>query len=169
MKIKIGKLHRPHGVHGEIKFQLFFEPDVIENLTGSFINLVPEDDKPSFDLELSSIRPGPKHALAKFAGIDSPEQARDLTNCEAFAPRENMPDLPEGRYYYEEIVGLPVFDPDGAKLGALTGFFPAGDKDVWEIKTDDGSELLVPCVPETLKEVDLKRRRIVMKLLDETD
>lgn len=169
MKIKIGKLHRPHGIHGEIKFHLFFEQDVIENLTGSVLSLVPEDDAPAFDIKFSSIRPGPKHGLAKFEGIDSPEEAGRLTNCGVFAPREKIPDLTEGRYYYEEIVGLPVFDPDGAKLGTLTGFFSAGEKDVWVIKADDGSELLVPCIPETLKDVDLENGRIVMKPLGAAD
>lgn len=169
MRIKIGKLHRPHGLHGEIKFQLYFEQDVIKNLAGSVMSLVPDDGAPAFDLKFSSIRPGPKRGIAKFEGIDSPEQAGRLTNCAVFAPREKMPDLSQGRYYYEEIVGLPVFDPDGAKLGTLAGFFPAGEKDVWVIKADDGAESLVPCIPETLKDVDLDNGRIVMKPLDETD
>mgnify|MGYP000219916687 CR=1 FL=1 len=169
MKIKIGKLHRPHGVDGEIKFHSFFEHDVVENLTGSVITLVPDNGKPAFDIKFASIRPGPKHDIAKFDGVNSPEQAGRLTNCDVFAPREKMPDLPQGRYYYEEVVGLPVFHPGGAALGILTGFFSAGDKDVWAIKTGDGAELLVPCLPETLKEVDLEGRRIVMKPLDGMD
>jgi 16S rRNA processing protein RimM len=169
LKIKIGKLHRPHGIHGEIKFQLFFDPDTIENLTGSLLSLAQDDDGQAFELRLSSIRPGPKKSLARFEGIDSPEQAGRLTNCSVFAPREKLPDLAEGRYYYEEIIGLPVFDPGGAKLGTLTEFFSAGEKDVWVINGDDGSELLVPCIPETLKEVDLKSGKIVIKPMDETE
>jgi len=169
LKIKIGKLHRPHGIDGEIKFHVFFEHGVIENLEGSIITLAPDNGRPPFGQKFASIRPGPKHSIAKFEGVDSPEEAGRLTNCDAFALRDKMPDLPEGRYYYEEIVGLPVFDPGGAPLGTLTGFFPAGDKDVWAIKTEEGQELLVPCLPETLKEVDLERKRIVMKPLDGMD
>lgn len=169
MRIAIGRLYRPHGIQGEIKFLPFFKPETILRLTGSFVTLVPEDGSPLFELKFSSFRPGGKRMLAGFEGVDSPEEAARLTHCVVQVPRESMPDLPEGRYYYEEIVGLPVFDPGGVKLGVLTGFFSGGEKDVWTIKTLDGGELLVPCTPDTLKEVDLETGKIVIEPMEEAD
>lgn len=169
LKITIGRLHRPHGVRGEIKLKPFFEAETMLRFEDSVVTLAPEDRSRPFDIKLSSLRPGGKSMIASFDGIDSPDKAGRLTHCQVQVQRESMPDLPEGRYYYEEIVGLPVFTPDGEEIGVLDGFFSAGEKDVWSIKIKDGGELLVPCVPETLKEVDIKNRRIVLEPMEEAD
>lgn len=103
----------------------------------------------------------------KLEGIDSPEEARLICPATALAPLKLMPPLPEGKYYYEQIVGLPVVNLEGEPLGRLAGFFSAGEKDVWQIKTADGGELLLPCIPETLKKVDLSKGEIVMEPMEE--
>ncbi len=107
--------------------------------------------------------------IVELNGVDTPEKIREFTPCTLLAERNLIPDLPKGKYYYEEIVGLPVYDPDGKLLGELKGFFSAGEKDVWEIKTPGGGEILTPCMSETLKEVDLEQGRIVMKLMEEVE
>lgn len=167
--IAIGRLRRPHGVHGEIKFEPYFDDDVIALFSGAQVTLAPEGGASHFTARLLSVRPGGKLLIAAFEGIASPEDARKLTHCEALVPRERMPNLPEGRYYFEEIVGLPVFSPEGERLGALAGFFPAGEKDVWEIRTDRGGEILLPALPETVLKVDLDEGMIVVRLMEEVE
>jgi len=47
--------------------------------------------------------------------------------------------------------------------------FPAGDRDVWTIRTPDGGEIMIPNIPETVKEVDLERGAIVVKPMEEME
>lgn len=161
--IAVGKLGRPHGTRGEIKLDAFFDADVIERLVGA--RLILTRDNPPFRRELvfQWLRPGPGRDIAKFEGYDAPETVREITNCSVAAPRELMPALPPGRYYTEEIIGLPVTDPGGAPLGVLAAVIPAGGRDVWEIRAPNGGETLIPCSPGTLVSVDMERGIIVMR------
>jgi len=167
--ISVGKLGRPHGTRGEIKFDAFFGADVIERLTGA--RLILTRDNPPFrrELVLESVRPGPGRGIAKFEGYDAPETVREITNCSVAAPRGLMPPLPPGRYYTEEIIGLPVTGADGAPLGELAAVYPAGGRDVWEIRAPNGGQTLIPCAPETLVSVDLERGVIVMRPPEEEE
>ncbi len=169
IKIAVGKLHRPHGIHGELKFQPYFDSEAIEPLVGTSIVLLDENNQRQFELSLTSIRPAGKRMAVKFEGVDTPESAKDYTNMIAHTNRSSLPELPEGQYYYEEIIGLPVFDTRGARLGALEDFFSAGEKDVWSIRADNGEEILTPCIPEVIKDVDLNGGRIVVELMEEAE
>lgn len=165
MKIAVGRFLRPHGLKGEIKFVPFFDgvPEIIKNTP---VELTAAGGSAPVIATPVNFR-GSEHALiVKFSGYDNPEDVRSLTNRVALVERRRMPDLPEGHYYYEEIIGLPVFGEDGEKIGSLRDFFPAGDKDVWEIETVSGGEILIPCLPETVLNVDLQGGTIAVRLME---
>lgn len=165
MKIAVGRVLRPHGLKGEVKFDPFFDdiPEIIKNTP---VELSAQGGPAPVIATLVNFR-GSEHALiVKFSGFDSPETARSLTNRVVLVERRRMPDLPEGHYYYEEIIGLPVFGEDGVKIGSLRDFYPAGDKDVWEIETVSGGEILIPCLPETVLNVDLQGGTITVRLME---
>ena len=166
LQIAIGRLGRPHGVKGELKLHPFFGEDLAESFIGETLVAGESPGNGPVRLALASVRGSGQTQLVAFEGIDTPEQAAALTNRNLLAPRRIMPDLPKGHYYHEEVVGLPVYDPEGRLLGRLTGFFSAGVADVWTIATQTGGELMIPCLPETLLKVDLLEGRIVMKPME---
>ncbi|HJM82574.1 MAG TPA: ribosome maturation factor RimM [Nitrospinota bacterium] len=166
IKIAIARIHRNHGVSGEIRVKPFFGEALMKNLVGSEVELSSDRTGESFYLLLDSIRQGGRTLLAKFVGIDSPEEAHKLIDMVIIAPRNQLPNLPEGQYYLEEIIGLDVIRTNGKRIGSLKGFFSAGEKDVWEIVTDEGDELLFPCIPEVLKSVDLEKRLIIVEPME---
>lgn len=165
LKIAVGRVLRPHGVKGEIKFVPFFD-DIPELIINTPLELVMEGGAAPLFVTPLNFRGSEKALIVKFSGFDNPEDARALTNRVAQVERRRMPDLPPGNYYYEEIIGLPVFDEDGVRIGSLKDFFPAGDKDVWAIETVSGGEILLPCLPETLLNVDLQRGTITVRLME---
>ncbi len=165
LQIAAGRLTGSHGVRGEIKALPFF-PDALAGLVGHTLLIKSDKDSSVTRKKIVSIRGGVK-PIVKLEGIDSPEEAKLLCPAVALAPLKLMPPLPEGKYYYEQIVGLPVVNLQGELLGHLAGFFSAGEKDVWQIKTPDGGELLLPCIPETLIKVDLDKGEITMEPMEE--
>jgi len=169
LQIAIGRITGSHGVRGEAKCVPFFGEGALRDFVGTEVAIEAEDGSDRVARTLENVRPGGKVSIVKFSGVETPEDVRSYARHTIMVPREKMPDLPEGRYYYEEIVGAPVFDPGGKKLGVLADFFSAGEKDVWVVARPDGGELLIPCVPETLISVDLCERKIVIKPMDETD
>jgi len=164
--IAIGRLGKPHGVRGEIKFTPYFGHDLMYTLVGQELLLMSAKGTDRDALVLESVRDADKKMIIAFEGVETPEEANGLASRAVQVPRSMMPPLPDGKFYYEEIIGLPVFDPQGGKLGRLVDFFEAGSADVWVIKTDTGEEIMTPCIPETLLKVDLGEKRIVMKLME---
>ncbi len=162
--IAIGKLTRTHGVRGEFRLVPYFT-DALIALRGKEVTVSP-DRSPARRLKLLDLRPGPKSLLARFEGIDNPEEGKNLLPAIISAPKRMLPPLPQGEYYYEEIIGLPAFDEAGNSVGRLTEFFETGEKDVWTFTADDGSELMLPCLPETIIKVDLDAERIVVRPME---
>jgi 16S rRNA processing protein RimM len=165
MKIAVGRVLRPHGLKGEVKFAPFFD-DIPELIKNTPLELSGVGGSAPIIATLVNFRGSEQALIVKFSGYDNPEIARFLTNRVALIERRRMPDLPDGHYYYEEIIGLPVFGEDGVKIGSLRDFYPAGDKDVWEIETVSGGEILIPCLPETVLNVDLQNGTIVIKPME---
>jgi 16S rRNA processing protein RimM len=165
MKIAIGRVLRPHGLKGEIKFAPFFD-DIPELVKNTPLELAAPGGSSLIIATPVNFRGSEQSLIVKFSGYDNPEIARSLTNRVALIERRRMPDLPEGHYYYEEIIGLPVFGEDGEKIGSLRDFYPAGDKDVWEIETVSGGEILIPCLPETVLNVDLQGGVITIRPME---
>lgn len=164
--IALGKIIKPHGVHGEAKIKPFLE-DVLRSLTGKTLTLSPEKGGPALRLKLESVRGAGKTIIVKLEGLDTPERVKELCPATLSAPREMTPDLPAGEYYYEEIVGLPVYDTKGEQVGELEDVILVGERDVWIIRKTDGGEMMVPHIPEVVKKVDIASGAIVIEPMEE--
>ena len=73
------------------------------------------------------------------------------------APQE----LPEGTFYWDQLVGLEVVDARGAGIGELVEVFRAGGNEVYRVVGPDG-ERLVPALRSAVLEVDLRRGRMIV-------
>ena len=94
-----------------------------------------------------------------FAGVDTVEEAEGLRDVELFVSEDEVPPLPEGEYYYFQILGMEVYTHDGDLLGKVADIFPAGEKDVYVVK-GGGKEYLIPVNDETVRTIDVANGRI---------
>jgi len=92
-------------------------------------------------------------------GIASREEAGTLTG--RFLETEPQR-LPEGSYYWHQLVGLNVEDPSGARLGVIREVFRAGEAEVYRVELTDGGELLVPGVRDVVRRIDLQAGLMVV-------
>lgn len=72
-------------------------------------------------------------------------------------------DLPEGSYYWHQLVGLRVFDEASLPLGELVEVFRAGENEVYRVQREDGAELLLPAVRDVIREIDIGAGRMVVR------
>ena len=70
-------------------------------------------------------------------------------------------ELPEGTFYWDQLVGLEVIDVHGAPIGELVEVFRAGGNEVYRIVGADG-ERLVPALRSVVLEVDLPAGRMTV-------
>jgi 16S rRNA processing protein RimM len=69
--------------------------------------------------------------------------------------------LPDDTFYWDDLVGLRVEEPDGTRVGDLVEIFRSGDNEVYRIVGDDG-ERLVPALRSTVLRIDLEAGLMVV-------
>jgi 16S rRNA processing protein RimM len=100
-----------------------------------------------------------------FRGYDSPEQAKALNGWFVKVPEEEVVPLPEGAYYWFELIGMEVFSEGGERLGTIVDIFETGSNDVYVLK-HGGKEVYIPATKEVIMQVDRKTKRMVIHLID---
>ena len=81
-------------------------------------------------------------------------------------PRSQALELAEDEYYIFEIIGAEVFTDTGEYLGKLTEVIETGANDVYEVTAEDGSEILIPVIPDCVLEVDTEKKVVKVHLLE---
>jgi len=156
--LEVGRLRRPHGIRGEIVFEVL--SDGMEYFEEGKTLLI---GRPKTPMEIATVRDHDKMLLIKFFGLDTPDAASQYSNQLAYIPTAEVPPLPEGQYYFFQLIGLTAFDPDGTRLGILAEIIQTGAVPVYVVVGEDGSELLMPAIPEVVKKVDLEGHTITLK------
>ncbi|MBZ0271137.1 ribosome maturation factor RimM [bacterium] len=111
--------------------------------------------------------------VIKLVGVDSIDAAQELVGKEICAQESDLTPLPEGEYYWYQLVGLAVHDANGAAIGRVTRLFPTGANDVLVVQTDakPTREIFVPYTDHAVARVNLERGVIELTsqpgLLDE--
>jgi 16S rRNA processing protein RimM len=103
-------------------------------------------------LTVKSLRPTKDGAIARFAEINDRNAAEKLRSTVLTVPREALPELGEGEYYYSDLLGLPCVSTDGTDLGKCIAVENFGASDVLEIQMPDGKKFMVPMTPEAVPE-----------------
>ena len=122
--------------------------------------LLPDDRR----LHIVKARPHKNIMLVTVKEVASIEEAEALRGQKVSVYREDMPELPEGRYYVGDLIGLPVLDEQGNRIGTFKDVLPTGSKDVYVIQPPEGKDILVANIPENIREIDLKNGRIIVRL-----
>jgi 16S rRNA processing protein RimM len=106
------------------------------------------------------------NVLLKIRQVDSRERAREFANSEVYLPESHILELPEDQYYIHDIIGLRVLDEEGNRVGIIKEVISAGASDVFVIQADK-REILIPAVSEFIKEVDLEKKRVIVRMWEE--
>lgn len=159
--LEIGRIVRCHGLTGRLKVRSYLEtPDVLERLTEVLIGRGPRDAVP-FPLE--GVQPGRGSVILKLGGVGDREAAEKLVRSSVFIPSELMKQLPEGEYYWREIIGLRVLSEEGRPLGRIESVFPTGSNDVYVCR-GTGGEILLPAIGDVVKKIDTESGIMVVRL-----
>jgi 16S rRNA processing protein RimM len=162
--VRIGRLGRPHGVHGELGLDgsalTPLELHAVKTFTWR------GRDGATRPLTLATARPmgGAKAArmLVRFHGSETREDAAALTNGDLMAERASLPDPGPNVAYTFQLIGLEVVTADGRRLGVLEDVVHTAGHPVYVVRGE--RELLVPATAEVLRRVDLAGGTITVEL-----
>lgn len=163
MLITIGKALKPWGLKGEVKVQLMTDfPERFKELDRVYLTSPAGKE---IVCRVMSVRYSGKAPLILFKDYDTPEKAKQISGWLIQVPKEEAVPLPEGSFYWYELIDMEVFSEAGDKLGTITDIFETGSNDVYVMKSG-GKEVYIPATSEVVKEIDRKARRMVIHLMD---
>ncbi|MBR7016846.1 MAG: 16S rRNA processing protein RimM [Lachnospiraceae bacterium] len=163
-KLQVGVIASMHGLKGEVNvFPTTDDANRFTKLKSVFI----EEKGIRRDLEIESVRYFKGRPIVKFRGLDRIEDVQKMKGASLLIDRKDAVPLAPGEYFIGDLVGCTVYLEDGSELGVMKDVLQTGANDVYVIEKKDGNEILVPKIPDCVKELTPEEGRIVVHLLPE--
>ena len=163
-KLEVGKIINTHGLRGEVKVISWTDsPEDFENIKSVYAHIKSDEQL----LHINGIKYQKNNLIIKFKEIDSIDSAEQYKNAILSADRSELPPLPEGSHYIADLIGCEIYNAENEKIGVLSDVFPAGGRDVYEIKRDGLKPLLLSVSDETVKNIDTDNKKITVCLPEE--
>lgn len=164
--VAIGRVVKPQGRKGEVlTLPLSDRKDRFTTLKRAF---VPGPGGEAREVTVRSCWPHKGRYVLKLDGVDSIDDAEGLRGQELRIGEEELAALPQGSYYYHELQGLSVFDPEGRTLGIVRDILETGAGAPVLVIAGTG-EHLVPLAEDFVTNVDLPGRRMTVVLREGGD
>lgn len=163
--IPLGVVIGTHGLRGSLRVKqwnddsdlLFDAAEIALRLNGELL----------FHRVLS-VREASKGLLVDLEAVRSVEGAEALRGAELCLPRELLPPLEEGEYYFVDLEGLAVFTEDGTQVGTIERVQEYPASQVLRVQSEAGV-YEVPMREPYLVEVDIEARRVVVAELSDLE
>lgn len=160
--LEIGQIVNTFGIKGMVKVVPFTDDikrfDKLKN-----IYISNKNEKKEYEIE--EIKYHKNMVLMKLKGIETPEQANALRQSYLLVDREKEEPLEEGVYYIVDLIGLEVYTDENQLLGNVEDIFNTGSNDVYVVKNKEGKQILLPGIPDVIKNVDLQNKKIIVHLI----
>ena len=98
----------------------------------------------------------------KLDGVKHRAEVQDLVGQLVLASRDLLPNLPDGEFYWYELIGCRVDSESGEPAGVVREIWETGAHDVLVVEDEDGARRLIPTAQELMTKIDLEGRRIVV-------
>ena len=159
---RIGVITTPHGIKGEVKvFPTTDDLDRFDELEDCFLKIGNEYKA----VTCTGVKYFKNMVILKFAEYNDMNAAETLRQCEVYVDREHAVPLEEGEYYLADVIGATVYDEDGNWIGKLKDYMETTVQTIFIIEKEEGGEMMVPAVPEFIKDVDVAAMKIVIHLI----
>ena len=160
--LRVGVITTTHGVRGEVKvFPTTDDPQRFKKLK----NVILDDGKKQMDLEITSVKFFKNLVILKFKGLDNMNDVEKFKQADLLVTRENAVKLAPGEYFIADLIGLQGISDEGEDLGELTDVIQTGANDVYVFTKKGSADLLVPKIPDCVKEIDLEKGTVLVHLL----
>jgi 16S rRNA processing protein RimM len=117
-----------------------------------------------FEFEVESGAAGrPGEVRLALRGIRDRDAAEELKGWLVTGATEHLSPLPEGEFYWYELIGCQVQAAGGRTIGTVKEIWETGAHDVLVVEGEDGRSCLIPTARALMKEVDVEAGRIVVE------
>ncbi len=104
-----------------------------------------------------------KSIKIKFKNFSLREHSNEYIGKNLYIDREQLVELDENQYYWNDLIGLDVYLDEGEQIGVVNDIIETGSNDVLVIKGSKGKEILIPYVfGNSVKQVILDEKKIII-------
>ena len=159
---RVGVITEPHGVHGEVK--LFLTTDDIAHLKKVKCFYMPGAEGME-ELHPVGMKQQNDRLILRFAELTDRDMAEKLRKREIYVERAQAVPLGKDEYYISDLIGLQVYEND-VKIGVVEDVLETGANDVYQIRREDGRELLLPAIKQCVLKVDVEAGRMEVSVME---
>jgi 16S rRNA processing protein RimM len=164
----LGKVARPFGIKGEIRIHPYNPfSETFPHLRSLFLR---QPDGSLVEYIIENVRPHQNFFLVRLQGVNDRDQAASLRDREVLVKKEQLKPAKPGEYYWFQLLGLKVRSEDDRELGQVVAIEQTnpflGGNDILVVRTEAG-DALVPLVKDNLAKVDLEKREIIIRHLED--
>jgi 16S rRNA processing protein RimM len=153
-KYIIGKVLKPQGIKGEVKFDYYASNiDYLKSLKTVYVG------KTEYSVKTMNIRNG--FGYISFTTVEDRNQAELLRNLEIWVEESKAPELEDEEYFTDDLVGCTLVNDQNDILGHIVNIEKYGSADVIEIIGKNGQQSF-PYVKGLIKSVDFDEKKIVI-------
>lgn len=159
---EVGQIVNTFGVKGMLKVKPFTDDaNRFEELKKVYICKKEKLE----EVEIEEVKYHKDMVLLKVKGIEDMNEAEKVKGLYLKIDRKNAKKLPKDTYFIADLLGLEVYSDTGELLGKVDDIFRTGANDVYVVKNENGKQLLLPGIPDVIKEIDLEKEKIIVHLL----
>jgi len=162
--IFVGKIIGTHGIKGEVKVKSDTNFKNERYKKNNILYLDYKNEK--IDIKINSHRIHKNLDLITFNDITNINDVLQYVNCDIYVDKESLSDLGENEFYYDDLVGLNVVDQQGINIGIVIDINEVPQGEIIVVKKPDESQTLIPFIDEFIKEVDLKKKIIIISPIE---
>ncbi len=145
----VGRVAGLYGLKGWVKVVSYTDPrENILSYKPWYIESLAHGKKSWQPLSDVKSRVHGKGIVAQLEADDGPDTAGRWLDKDIAIARTQLPRLPQGDYYWSELIGCKVVTLGGVELGTLDHFFSTGANDVMVVSGE--RERLIPYIKDSV-------------------
>lgn len=161
--LEIGQIVNSYGIKGFFKVVPFTDDITrFDKLKDIYI----EKNKKLEKKDIEEVKYHKNLVLLKIKGIDDINDTEQYKNCYLKIDRKDAVKLPEDTYFITDLIDIEVYNEEEQLIGKIVDIFPTGSNDVYVVKDELGKQILLPAIGDVIKRVDIKSKKMIVKLIE---
>ena len=163
--LSLGTIIDSHGLDGTLKVLSCTDFAQYRYQEGNVVFLYNPNNGERKEYTVVDYRQNGRTDLVTLEGISSPEEAKKFKGFEIHVIKDND-ELEEGYFFFSDLRGCNIIDEDGKSYGIVKEVeeFPA--QITLRVARKNGKDFFVPFIKEFIVNVDIKKKEIVIKLME---
>ncbi|MDR2661249.1 MAG: ribosome maturation factor RimM [Lactobacillaceae bacterium] len=157
---KVGTIVNTHGIKGDLK--VISNTDFADKRFKRNSKLIIGGN----EYTVKNAKPNKGTYLLSFFEFNDINDAEKLKGQDIYVNGHTQDNLSEDEFYYDQIIGLPVYDESNIFIGNISNIISLASNDVWTILSPLKKEILIPYIDDVVKKVDLKNSKIQIQIIE---